>query len=81
VAKGPWGTESFVEGFGVGLFAETMVELESGEMELPSEKPERVIPAVMKILNEQVDHFPAKNMVGSARWERCLGESTSCSKH
>jgi len=63
VAKGPWGTESFVEGFGVGLFAETMVELESGEMELPSEKPERVIPAVMKILNEQVDHFPAKNMV------------------
>ena len=63
VAKGPWGTENFVEGFGVGLFAETMVELESGDMELPSEKPDRVIPAVMKILNEQVDHFPAKNMV------------------
>ena len=63
VAKGPWGSENFIEGFGVGLFAETMLELESGGMELTSEKPEKVIPAVMKILNDQVDHFPAKNMV------------------
>jgi diacylglycerol kinase (ATP) len=64
VAKGPWGSENFIESFGVGLFAETMLELDqSGGIELPSEKPERVIPAVMKILNDQVDHFPAKNMV------------------
>lgn len=64
VAKGPWGSENFIEGFGIGLFAETMSELgESGGMELPSDKPEKVIPAVMRILNDQVDHFPAKNMV------------------
>lgn len=64
VAKGPWGTENFIEGFGVGLFAETMLELDESEgRELASERPERVIPAVMKILNDQVDHFPAKNMV------------------
>ena len=64
VAKGPWGSENFIEGFGVGLFAETMSELEeSGGVELPSEKPEKVIPAVMKILNDQVAHFPPKNMV------------------
>jgi diacylglycerol kinase family enzyme len=63
LAKGPWGTENFIEGFGVGLFAETMLELdESGGIELRSEKPEKVIPAVMKILNDQVDHFPAQNM-------------------
>ena len=63
IAKGPWGSEIFIEGFGIGLFAETMWELkESEEVELPSEKPEKVIPAVMQILNHQLDQFPAKNM-------------------
>ena len=31
VAKGPWGARPFVEGFGVGLFAEAMFRIEDGD--------------------------------------------------
>jgi len=63
VAKGPWGTENFIEGFGVGLFAETMVRLETSKIiELVgASDPPTVLRTVLRILRTQLQkHPPAK---------------------
>ena len=54
VAKGPWGTESFVEGFGVGLFAETMTRLDGSKIiDLAgADDPSTVLRTVLKILRK-----------------------------
>ena len=31
VAKGPWGSKPFIEGFGLGLFAETMFRIDNSK--------------------------------------------------
>jgi diacylglycerol kinase (ATP) len=63
VAKGPWESQNFVEGFGVGLFAETMSQIHEQSIELPSaDNPKKEIPAIVKILNDQLKNFPAKHM-------------------
>jgi diacylglycerol kinase family enzyme len=56
VAKGPWGSQYFVEGFGIGLFAEAMHRLESGRShELPdSSKPEQIMNGVLALLKKQL---------------------------
>ena len=61
VAKGPWGTENFIEGFGVGLFADTMVRLQtSNVIELVGgDDPPTVLRTVLKILRTQLQkHTP-----------------------
>ena len=63
VAKGPWGTQNFIEGFGLGLFAETMVQLQtSNVIELVGgSDPPTVLRTVLKILRTQLQqHPPAK---------------------
>jgi diacylglycerol kinase (ATP) len=64
VAKGPWGSQCFIEGFGVGLFAETMSQLDGRKiLDLThSDDPKKVIRAVLNILKNQLRNYPSKNM-------------------
>ncbi len=59
VAKGPWGSRAFIEGFGLGLFAETMFRIEksNGKALAPVEQPEDEITSVLKMLAGQVPEF------------------------
>jgi diacylglycerol kinase family enzyme len=56
LAKGPWGSQYFIEGFGLGLFAEAMHRLEGGKSnELThSNKPEQIMYAVLDLLKKQL---------------------------
>jgi len=56
VAKGPWGSQYFVEGFGIGLFAEAMHRIESGKIdELPdSGRSEHIMNGVLALLKKQL---------------------------
>jgi diacylglycerol kinase (ATP) len=62
IAKGPWGTEHFIEGFGIGLFAETMAGLDEWKGSL-SDDPKEAIPTIVTILNKQVKSFASKDMI------------------
>ena len=64
VAKGPWGVRSFIEGFGVGLFAETMFGIENGQHAhvSRSEDPEEEISAALKVLKKQLSSYPSKDL-------------------
>lgn len=64
IARGPWGTRTFVEGFGVGLFAETMFGIENGRHAHVerSEDPEEEISAVLKVLLKKLSTFPSKDL-------------------
>jgi len=65
LAKGPWGSQHFIEGFGLGLFAETMFQLDESEAldRSGSDNPKEVIPKVVNILNYQLKTFASKEMV------------------
>ena len=64
VAKGPWGSRYFIEGFGTGLFAETMFRIENGEQSDPSrpDDPEEEINAALKVLKKQLSNYAPKQM-------------------
>jgi diacylglycerol kinase family enzyme len=64
VAKGPWGSKYFIEGFGVGLFAETMFQIKNGEHPGPSrsDDPKEEINAVLKVLKRQLSNYPSKDL-------------------
>lgn len=64
VAKGPWGVRYFIEGFGVGLFAETMFRIENGQHSQVkhSEDPEEEIDAVLEVLKKQLSTYPSKDL-------------------
>ena len=64
VAKGPWGSRYFIEGFGVGLFAETMFKIENGQHPhvSRSEDPEEEISAALEILKKQLSSYPSKDL-------------------
>ena len=64
VARGPWGVRHFIEGFGVGLFAETMFRIENGQHSQVehSEDPDEEIDAVLKVLKKQLSSYPAKDL-------------------
>jgi diacylglycerol kinase (ATP) len=49
LAKGPWGSQHFIEGFGIGLFAETMSRLKEGKIELDSGAAKKVVRTVLDI--------------------------------
>jgi diacylglycerol kinase (ATP) len=64
VAKGPWGSECFVEGFGIGLFAEAMFQLDAKKNKqfADSGKPKQVIDSVLTILKKQLQRYRPKKM-------------------
>ena len=64
VAKGPWGSRYFIEGFGVGLFAETMFKIENGQHPhvSRSEDPEEEISAALEVLKKQLSSYPSKDL-------------------
>ena len=64
VARGPWGVRYFIEGFGVGLFAETMFKIENGQHPhvSRSEDPEEEISAALKVLKKQLSSYPSKDL-------------------
>jgi diacylglycerol kinase (ATP) len=64
IARGPWGVRYFIEGFGVGLFAETMFRIENGQHSQVehSEDPEEEIDAVLKVLKKQLSSYPSKDL-------------------
>jgi diacylglycerol kinase (ATP) len=64
VAKGPWGSKPFIEGFGLGLFAETMFHIaESNEKELAhTNDPEEEINSAIEMLGERLRKFKSKEL-------------------
>jgi diacylglycerol kinase family enzyme len=65
LAKGPWGSQYFIEGFGVGLFAETMSRLARPKnIDLAHlDDPEKVLGAILNILKDQLKNYPSTDMV------------------
>jgi diacylglycerol kinase family enzyme len=63
VASGPWGSQCFIEGFGVGLFAETMSQLDGREILDPvSDDSKKVIRTAVSFLKNQIKNYPPKGM-------------------
>jgi len=64
LANGPWGSECFVEGFGLGLFAEAMLQLDGEDNPdlADSGRPPHVIDSVLGILKEKVQRLRSKKM-------------------
>ena len=64
VAKGPWGCTHFIEGFGLGLFAETMFQIDgSTKKDLErAEDPEDEINSVLRILKAQLSKLKSKDL-------------------
>jgi diacylglycerol kinase family enzyme len=64
VARGPWGTKYFIEGFGIGLFAEMMFGIENGQHShvARSEDPEEEINAALKVLDRQLSSYASKDL-------------------
>jgi diacylglycerol kinase (ATP) len=64
VAKGPWGSKPFIEGFGLGLFAETMFQIDaSNEKQLAhADDSEEEINSVLKILEERLRNFKSSEL-------------------
>jgi diacylglycerol kinase family enzyme len=64
VARGPWGIKPFIEGFGVGLFAETMFGIDNGRHPhvQRADDPEEEISAALKVLKKQLSSYPTKEL-------------------
>jgi diacylglycerol kinase (ATP) len=76
VAIGPWDSAPFIEGFGVGLFAETMLQLnENDNRELAgADNPEGVLNSVLTILKKKVPEYQPKKMVVQLDGQDLSGE-------
>jgi diacylglycerol kinase family enzyme len=64
LAKGPWGSEYFIEGFGIGVFAEAMSQLEESEnADLPdSGESKQIINSALSLLKKRLQRHQAKNI-------------------
>jgi diacylglycerol kinase (ATP) len=64
VAKGPWGSECFIEGFGIGLFAEAMLQLKKKENKhvTDSGKTKQVINSILSTLKKQLKLYQPKKI-------------------
>jgi diacylglycerol kinase (ATP) len=64
VARGPWGLRYFIEGFGVGLFAETMFRIENGRhpQVSRSEDPKEEISAALQLFKKQLSSYSSKDL-------------------
>jgi diacylglycerol kinase family enzyme len=76
LAKGPWGSEYFIEGFGIGLFAEAISRLDEKEYrELAnSGKPMQVINSVLDILKKQLQRHKPKKLTVRLDGEELSGD-------
>jgi diacylglycerol kinase (ATP) len=65
LAKGPWESRHFIEGFGVGLFADTMARLQKADkFDLPdSDAPKTIIRSVLTTLKTELKNYSAAPMV------------------
>jgi diacylglycerol kinase family enzyme len=64
VASGPWGSECFIEGFGLGLFADAMLQLDgkdNGDL-ADSGEPAHVIDAVLRILKKKAERVKPRKI-------------------
>jgi diacylglycerol kinase (ATP) len=61
-ANGPWGSMCFIEGFGVGLFTETMSRLHAGKSLTHLDNRQIKITSVVQMLKGQIRNYPAKNL-------------------
>jgi diacylglycerol kinase family enzyme len=64
VARGPWGSQCFIEGFGVGLFADTMSRLDGREILDPAhpDDAKKVVRTAVSILKNQIKNYSPKAM-------------------
>jgi diacylglycerol kinase family enzyme len=64
VASGPWGSQCFIEGFGVGLFADTMSRLDGRETldSAHSDDSKKEIRTAVRILKNQLKNISPKDM-------------------
>ena len=64
LAKGPWGSRYLIEGLGVGLFAETMFQIDDGAHPhvSDSDDPEKEIHSILKVLKKKLSGYPAKDL-------------------
>lgn len=65
LAKGPWGTQPFIEGFGMGLFADTMFRIDVGKnVELTDSKdPKKEMRSVLRMLNQKLKDYASKELI------------------
>jgi diacylglycerol kinase family enzyme len=64
VARGPWGSKVFIEGIGVGMFAETMFHIDNGRYShvAQAENPDAEIKNTLKLLKKQTTHYAPKQL-------------------
>ena len=64
VAKGPWGTTHFIEGFGLGLFAEAMFQIDGPRKKKleRTEDPRDEINSVLRMLKAQLSKLKSKDL-------------------
>jgi diacylglycerol kinase (ATP) len=62
VAKGPWGTRHFIEGFGLGLFAELMFHLDVSKKKKlkAADDPEEELRAALDLLHSELGKLDPK---------------------
>jgi diacylglycerol kinase family enzyme len=63
-ARGPWGSTYFIEGFGIGLFSDTMSTLDARDnIDLAHlDAPEEKITSVLGLLKERLQSYPSKKL-------------------
>jgi len=64
LAKGPWGSKHFIEGFGLGLFAETMFRIDSSDKKnlAHAPDPQDELNSVLKMLKGRLRHLKNKEL-------------------
>ena len=75
-AKGPWGSTHFIEGFGIGLFTETMSRLHSRDnIDLDHLDDTQIkITSVWQILKQRLRNYPAKKLKVTVDGQDLSGE-------
>jgi len=63
-ARGPWGSTHFIEGFGIGLFSDTMSTLDARDnIDLAHlDAPEEKITSVLALLKERLQSYQSKKV-------------------
>jgi diacylglycerol kinase (ATP) len=76
LAKGPWGSQPFIEGFGMGLFADAMFRIDVGKnAELAASKtPKKEIRSVLQMLNQKLKDYSSKELIVRLDGRDCSGD-------
>lgn len=62
VIDGPWGSNYFIEGVGVGLFTRTMLEIDAFDSLAHLNTPQEKIASALAIMRQRLETFPALPM-------------------